>query len=113
MRSMFSGGDMRLTPADVDAPDEPLPCPKTAVMGVQHVIARFSDTRHADSDTRANPGRALGGIGTANFGTILRWVLLGRDVLRPKQAPGARNSLSSPGDSCSTPYQGQPHLLPP
>lgn len=113
MRSMFSGGDMRLTPADVDAPDEPLPCPKTAVMCVQHVIARFRDTRHASADTRANPGRALGGIGTANFGTILGWVLLGRNVLRPKQAPRARNSLYSPEDSCSTPYQGQPHLLHP
>ncbi|PZQ64043.1 MAG: pyrimidine utilization transport protein G, partial [Variovorax paradoxus] len=41
---LFSWREVAMTPGAVVAPDERLPWPQTAAMGVQHVIAMFGAT---------------------------------------------------------------------
>ena len=67
--SMFSWREVAMTPGAVVAPDERLPWPQTAAMGVQHVIAMFGATVLAPILMGFNPNIAIlmSGIGTLIF----------------------------------------------
>ncbi|XXQ51473.1 solute carrier family 23 protein [Xenophilus aerolatus] len=66
---MFSWREVAMTPGAVVAPDERLPWPQTAAMGVQHVIAMFGATVLAPILMGFNPNIAIlmSGIGTLIF----------------------------------------------
>lgn len=67
--SLFSWREVAMTPGAVVAPDERLPWPQTAAMGVQHVIAMFGATVLAPILMGFNPNIAIlmSGIGTLIF----------------------------------------------
>ena len=69
MSSMFSWREVRPQPGEVVAPDERLPWPQTAAMGVQHVIAMFGATVLAPILMGFDPNVAIlmSGIGTLIF----------------------------------------------
>ena len=69
MSSMFSWREVRPAPGTVVAPDERLPWPQTAVMGVQHVIAMFGATVLAPILMGFDPNVAIlmSGVGTLIF----------------------------------------------
>jgi len=69
MNSMFGWREVRATPGAVVAPDERLPWPQTAAMGVQHVIAMFGATVLAPILMGFDPNVAIlmSGIGTLIF----------------------------------------------
>ena len=66
---MFRWREVRPAPGDVVAPDERLPWPQTAAMGVQHVIAMFGATVLAPllMGFDANVAILMSGIGTLIF----------------------------------------------
>ena len=66
---LFSWREVAMTPGAVVAPDERLPWPQTAAMGVQHVIAMFGATVLAPILMGFNPNIAIlmSGIGTLIF----------------------------------------------
>jgi len=67
--SLFRWREVAMTPGAVVAPDERLPWPQTAAMGVQHVIAMFGSTVLAPILMGFDPNIAIlmGGIGTLIF----------------------------------------------
>jgi len=67
--SMFSWREVAMTPGAVVAPDERLPWPQTAAMGIQHVIAMFGSTVLAPILMGFDPNLAIlmGGVGTLIF----------------------------------------------
>ncbi|MDA7419112.1 NCS2 family nucleobase:cation symporter [Xenophilus arseniciresistens] len=67
--SLFNWREVAMTPGAVVAPDERLPWPQTAAMGVQHVIAMFGATVLAPILMGFNPNIAIlmSGIGTLIF----------------------------------------------
>ncbi len=69
MSSMFSWREVAAQPGAVIAPDERLPWPQTAVLGVQHVIAMFGATVLAPILMGFDPNVAIlmSGIGTLIF----------------------------------------------
>ena len=69
MSSMFSWREVRPAPGAVVAPDERLPWPQTAAMGVQHVIAMFGATVLAPILMGFDPNVAIlmSGVGTLIF----------------------------------------------
>ncbi|CAD5372797.1 pyrimidine transporter [Rubrivivax sp. A210] len=69
MSSIFSWREVRPSPGSVVAPDERLPWPQTAAMGVQHVIAMFGATVLAPILMGFDPNVAIlmSGIGTLIF----------------------------------------------
>ena len=69
MFSIFSWREVRPAPGAVVAPDERLPWPQTAAMGVQHVIAMFGATVLAPILMGFDPNLAIlmSGIGTLIF----------------------------------------------
>jgi len=69
MSSMFDWREVRPTPGAVVAPDERLPWPQTAAMGVQHVIAMFGATVLAPILMGFDPNVAIlmSGVGTLIF----------------------------------------------
>ena len=69
MKNLFHWREVRATEGMVVAPDERLPWPQTAVMGVQHVIAMFGATVLAPILMGFNPNIAIlmSGIGTLIF----------------------------------------------
>jgi putative pyrimidine permease RutG len=72
MSSMFSWREVAAQPGAVVAPDERLPWPQTAVLGVQHVIAMFGATVLAPILMGFDPNVAIlmSGIGTLIFFVI-------------------------------------------
>jgi len=72
MASMLSWREVRPNPGDVVAPDERLPWPQTAAMGVQHVIAMFGATVLAPLLMGFDPNVAIlmSGVGTLIFFAI-------------------------------------------
>lgn len=72
MPSMFSWREVAAQPGAVVAPDERLPWPHTAVLGVQHVIAMFGATVLAPILMGFDPNVAIlmSGIGTLIFFVI-------------------------------------------
>lgn len=72
MASMFSWREVAAQPGSVVAPDERLPWPQTAVLGVQHVIAMFGATVLAPILMGFDPNVAIlmSGIGTLIFFVI-------------------------------------------
>ena len=69
MSSLFNWREVRPAPGAVVAPDERLPWPQTAAMGVQHVIAMFGATVLAPILMGFDPNVAIlmSGIGTLIF----------------------------------------------
>lgn len=69
MNRLFQWREVRAAEGTVVAPDERLPWPQTAVMGVQHVIAMFGATVLAPILMGFNPNIAIlmSGIGTLIF----------------------------------------------
>ncbi len=69
MSSLFSWREVAMTGNTVVAPDERLPWPQTAAMGMQHVIAMFGATVLAPILMGFNPNIAIlmSGIGTLIF----------------------------------------------
>lgn len=69
MNKLFQWREVRATEGMVVAPDERLPWPQTAAMGVQHVIAMFGATVLAPILMGFNPNIAIlmSGIGTLIF----------------------------------------------
>src|SRR5512138_362720 len=69
MSSLFSWREVRPAPGAVVAPDERLPWPQTAAMGVQHVIAMFGATVLAPILMGFDPNVAIlmSGVGTLIF----------------------------------------------
>jgi uracil-xanthine permease len=69
LSSLFSWREVRPAPGAVVAPDERLPWPQTAAMGVQHVIAMFGATVLAPILMGFEPNVAIlmSGIGTLIF----------------------------------------------
>ena len=67
--SLFKWREVSMAPGTVVAPDERLPWPQTAAMGVQHVIAMFGATVLAPILMGFNPNIAIlmSGIGTLLF----------------------------------------------
>ncbi|RYF82979.1 MAG: pyrimidine utilization transport protein G [Comamonadaceae bacterium] len=67
--SLFNWREVAMTPGAVVAPNERLPWPQTAAMGVQHVIAMFGATVLAPILMGFNPNIAIlmSGIGTLIF----------------------------------------------
>ncbi|RYF60018.1 MAG: pyrimidine utilization transport protein G, partial [Comamonadaceae bacterium] len=67
--SLFHWREVAMTPGAIVAPDERLPWPQTAAMGVQHVIAMFGATVLAPILMGFNPNIAIlmSGIGTLIF----------------------------------------------
>jgi len=67
--SLFSWREVAMSPGAVVAPDERLPWPQTAAMGVQHVIAMFGATVLAPILMGFSPNIAIlmSGIGTLIF----------------------------------------------
>ena len=67
--SLFKWREVTMAPGTVVAPDERLPWPQTAAMGVQHVIAMFGATVLAPILMGFNPNIAIlmSGIGTLIF----------------------------------------------
>lgn len=72
MSSMFSWREVAAQPGAVVAPDERLPWPQTAALGVQHVIAMFGATVLAPILMGFDPNVAIlmSGIGTLIFFAI-------------------------------------------
>jgi len=72
MASMFSWREVAAQPGAVVAPDERLPWPQTAALGVQHVIAMFGATVLAPILMGFDPNVAIlmSGIGTLIFFVI-------------------------------------------
>jgi putative pyrimidine permease RutG len=72
MSSMFSWREVAAQPGAVIAPDERLPWPQTAVLGLQHVIAMFGATVLAPLLMGFDPNVAIlmSGIGTLIFFVI-------------------------------------------
>jgi putative pyrimidine permease RutG len=72
MSSMFSWREVAAQPGAVVAPDERLPWPQTAVLGVQHVIAMFGATVLAPILMGFDPNVAIlmSGVGTLIFFAI-------------------------------------------
>jgi putative pyrimidine permease RutG len=72
MSSMFSWREVAAQPGAVVAPDERLPWPQTAALGVQHVIAMFGATVLAPILMGFDPNVAIlmSGIGTLIFFVI-------------------------------------------
>lgn len=77
MSSMFSWREVRPQPGEVVAPDERLPWPQTAAMGVQHVIAMFGATVLAPILMGFDPNVA---ILMSGVGTLIFFVLVGGRV---------------------------------
>ena len=73
MSSMFRWREVRPLPGAVVAPDERLPWPQTAAMGVQHVIAMFGATVLAPILMGFDPNVAIlmSGIGTLIFFVVV------------------------------------------
>ncbi len=73
MGSLLSWREVRAEPGVVVAPDERLPWPQTAAMGVQHVIAMFGATVLAPILMGFDPNLAIlmSGIGTLIFFVIV------------------------------------------
>ncbi len=73
MGSLLSWREVRADPGVVVAPDERLPWPQTAAMGVQHVIAMFGATVLAPILMGFDPNLAIlmSGIGTLIFFVIV------------------------------------------
>ena len=69
MSKLFQWREVRATEGTVVAPDERLPWPQTAAMGVQHVIAMFGATVLAPILMGFNPNIAIlmSGVGTLLF----------------------------------------------
>ena len=69
MNNFFQWREVAMAPGAVVAPDERLPWPQTAVMGVQHVIAMFGATVLAPILMGFNPNIAIlmSGVGTLLF----------------------------------------------
>jgi len=69
MNNFFQWREVAMAPGAVVAPDERLPWPQTAVMGVQHVIAMFGATVLAPILMGFNPNIAIlmSGVGTLIF----------------------------------------------
>ncbi|AMM24675.1 solute carrier family 23 protein [Variovorax sp. PAMC 28711] len=69
MSALFSWREVAMTPGSVVAPDERLPWPQTAAMGVQHVIAMFGATVLAPILMGFSPNIAIlmSGVGTLIF----------------------------------------------
>jgi putative pyrimidine permease RutG len=69
MSNLFSWREVAATEGSVIGPDERLPWPQTAVMGVQHVIAMFGATVLAPILMGFDPNVAIlmSGIGTLIF----------------------------------------------
>jgi len=69
MSSLFNWREVRPAPGAVVAPDERLPWPQTAAMGVQHVIAMFGATVLAPILMGFDPNVAIlmSGVGTLIF----------------------------------------------
>src|SRR5512137_507180 len=69
MSSLFNWREVRPAPGAVVAPDERLPWPQTAAMGVQHVIAMFGATVLAPLLMGFDPNVAIlmSGVGTLIF----------------------------------------------
>ena len=69
MRKIFQWREVQATEGAVVAPDERLPWPQTAAMGVQHVIAMFGATVLAPILMGFNPNIAIlmSGVGTLLF----------------------------------------------
>ncbi|MDY0747823.1 solute carrier family 23 protein [Paucibacter sp. R3-3] len=69
MSSLFSWREVRPAPGAVVAPDERLPWPQTAAMGIQHVVAMFGSTVLAPILMGFDPNVAvlMSGIGTLIF----------------------------------------------
>jgi uracil-xanthine permease len=77
MSSMFSWREVRPAPGAVVAPDERLPWPQTAAMGVQHVIAMFGATVLAPILMGFDPNVA---ILMSGIGTLIFFVIVGGQV---------------------------------
>ena len=77
MTSMFRWREVRPAPGAVVAPDERLPWPQTAAMGVQHVIAMFGATVLAPILMGFDPNVA---ILMSGVGTLIFFVLVGGQV---------------------------------
>jgi len=77
MASLLSWREVRPNPGDVVAPDERLPWPQTAAMGVQHVIAMFGATVLAPILMGFDPNVA---ILMSGVGTLIFFVLVGGKV---------------------------------
>ncbi len=69
MTTLFNWREVAMTPGSVVAPDERLPWPQTAAMGVQHVIAMFGATVLAPILMGFSPNIAIlmSGVGTLIF----------------------------------------------
>ncbi len=77
MSSLLSWREVRPAPGAVVAPDERLPWPQTAAMGVQHVIAMFGATVLAPILMGFDPNVA---ILMSGVGTLIFFVLVGGRV---------------------------------
>lgn len=77
MSSLFNWREVRPAPGAVVAPDERLPWPQTAAMGVQHVIAMFGATVLAPILMGFDPNVA---ILMSGIGTLIFFVLVGGRV---------------------------------
>jgi hypothetical protein len=77
MSSIFSWREVRPAPGAVVAPDERLPWPQTAAMGVQHVIAMFGATVLAPLLMGFDPNVA---ILMSGIGTLIFFVIVGGQV---------------------------------
>lgn len=77
MASMLGWREVRPQPGEVVAPDERLPWPQTAAMGVQHVIAMFGATVLAPLLMGFDPNVA---ILMSGVGTLIFFVLVGGRV---------------------------------
>lgn len=77
MSAMFSWREVRPSPGTVVAPDERLPWPQTAALGVQHVIAMFGATVLAPILMGFDPNVA---ILMSGIGTLIFFVVVGGQV---------------------------------
>jgi uracil-xanthine permease len=77
MGAMFSWREVRPGPGGVVAPDERLPWPQTAALGVQHVIAMFGATVLAPILMGFDPNVA---ILMSGIGTLIFFVIVGGQV---------------------------------
>lgn len=77
MSGIFDWREVRPAPGEVVAPDQRLPWPQTAAMGVQHVIAMFGATVLAPILMGFNPNVA---ILMSGIGTLIFFVLVGGKV---------------------------------
>ncbi|WP_077037793.1 solute carrier family 23 protein [Pelomonas sp. KK5] len=77
MSSLFSWRETRPAPGAVVAPDERLPWPQTAAMGVQHVVAMFGSTVLAPILMGFDPNVA---VLMSGIGTLIFYLLVGGKV---------------------------------